>query len=264
MVAGKVDALALYDGHGNQVNNAEKCKAYYYKNKEKRLAQLRAYQERNREKYLAQRRARYRAKTRSWEDKVQSDEQRAMKLIMEAVNSPYTKVNDGGDLHPHENGGYSEDQEPEGVVWIASRPSELLVGVNRYSYKPWVEAVLEAENRVYSLVQKGHARARAVVDLHYEMALACDDCGLWSAIGHRHARDKFSSEYETGELLAAESCDPQAVRKLFGKPFDPESAFDRGEQTDYGDKERQQNGISQIWNRKRREKNAAAAKKRRS
>ena len=242
------------------MNNAEKSKAYYYKNRERRLEQLRAYQERNRERYLAQRRARYLAKTQAMKDKVESDEQRAMKLIMEAVNSPYTKVNDGGDLHPDRNDGYVLDQEPDGVVWIASRPSEVLVGVNRYSYRPWVEAVLEAENRVYLLVQKGHARARAVVDLHYEMALACDGCGLWSAIGHRHSRDKFSTEYESGELIASESCDPQAVHKLFGRPFDPLSAFDRGEQTDYGDNLRDLSG--EAKNKKRREANAAATKKR--
>lgn len=262
MVVGKVVSLALCAGLGNQMNNAEKCKAYYYKNKERRLAQLRAYQERNRERYLAQRRARYLAKTQALKDKAESDEKRAMKLIMEAVNSPYTKVNDGGDLHPHEGDGYSEDQEPEGVVWITSRPIEVLIGVNRYSYQPWVEAVLEAENRVYSLVQKGHKRARAVIDLHYEMALACDDCGLWSAIGHRHSRDKFSSEYESGALIASNSCDPRAVHKLFGKEFDPDSAFDRGDQTDYGEK--LADNSHQMVSRKRREANAAAAKKRRS
>jgi hypothetical protein len=255
VVYGEADDLAHCDGYGNKVNNAEKCKAYYYKNKEKRLAQLRAYQERNREQYLAQRRARYRAKTRAWEDKVQSDEQRAMKLIMEAVNSPYTKVNDGGNLHPDKNDGYSEDQEPEGVVWIASRPDKVMVGVRHYSYKPWVQAVLEAENRVYLLVQKGHRRSRAVLDLHYEMALACDDCGLWSAVGHRSSRDKFSTEYETGELLAAEACDPQAVHKLFGRAFDPASAFDREHAVDYGeDSSQARRGAS----------NAATTKKRRS
>ena len=189
-------------------------------------------------------------------------EQDALNLVMEAMNSPYTKVNDGGELHPNKDDGYVPDEMPEGVVWIASRPNAVLIGKEKYSYHPWVEIVLEAQDRVYSLVQRGHANARAVIDQHYEMALTCDDCGLWSAIGHRSTRDKFSSEYESGALTTSESCDPQAVHKLFGKPFDPESAFDRGEQTDYGDKERQQNGLSQIWNRKRREKNAAATKKR--
>jgi hypothetical protein len=179
---------------------------------------------------------------------------------MEAVNSPYTKVNDGGDLQPDKDDGYVLDQEPEGVVWIASRPDPILIGNEKYSYQPWVEAVLEAENRVYLLVQKGHKRSRAVVDLHYEMALTCDDCGLWSAIGHRHPRDKFSTEYESGALFTAESCDPQAVHKLFGRPFDPLSAFDRGEQTDYGDNLRDLSG--EAKNKKRREANAAATKKR--
>ncbi len=182
-------------------------------------------------------------------------EQGALNLVMEAHNSPYTKVNDGGDLHPDRNDGYIQDQEPEGVVWISYRPSPVLVAKNTYSYQPWVNMVLEAQDRVYLLVQKGHARARAVVDLHYEMALACDGCGLWSAVGHRSSRDKFSTEYESGALLAAESCDPQAVHKLFGKEFDPESAFDREAAIDYGEDSSQA---------RRGSSNAATAKKRRS
>jgi hypothetical protein len=180
---------------------------------------------------------------------------KATELLMEARYSPYTKVNDGGDLHPDKDDGYLPDQEPEGVVWIASRPSPVLVAKDTYSYLPWVEIVSEAHDRVYLLVQKGHARARAVIDLHYEMALTCDNCGLWSAIGHRTRRDKFSSEYETGELLAAESCDPRAVHKLFGKEFDPASAFDREHAVDYGeDSSQARRGAS----------NAATTKKRRS
>jgi hypothetical protein len=111
----------------------------------------------------------------------------------------------------------------------------VIVGKDKYSYEPWVKIVLEAQDRVYSLVQRGHAKARAVVDLQYEMALACDDCGLWSAIGHVSPRDKFSTEYEVGSLLTSESCNPQAVHKLFGKPFDPASAYDRAQLIDYGD-----------------------------
>lgn len=180
-------------------------------------------------------------------------EQQALSLVMEARNSPYTKVNDGGDLHPDINDGYIQDQGPEGVVWISYRPNPVLIAKDTYSYQPWADMVLEAENRVYLLVQKGHARARAVVDLHYEMALACDGCGLWSAVGHRSSRDKFSTEYESGALLSAESCDPQAVHKLFGKEFDPESAFDREAAIDYGvDSSQARRGSS----------NAATAKKR--
>lgn len=181
-------------------------------------------------------------------------EQEALNLVLEAVKSPYTKVNDGGDLHPDKDDGYIVDQEPEGVVWVSYRPNPVLIAKDTYSYQPWVDAVIEAENRVYSLVQRGHARARAVVDLHYEMALTCDDCGLWSAIGHRSSRDKFSSEYESGALFTAESCDPQAVHKLFGKKFDPESAFDREHAVDYGEDSSQA---------RRGSSNASTAKKRR-
>ena len=179
---------------------------------------------------------------------------------MDALKSPYTKVNDGEELHPSKNDGYIQDQEPDGVVWISYRPNPVLIARDTYSYQPWVDMVLEAENRVYLLVQKGHARARAVVDLHYEMALACDGCGLWSAVGHRSSRDKFSTEYESGALLSAESCDPQAVHKLFGKEFDPESAFDREPETDYGDNLRDLSG--EAKNKKRRTAYEAATKKR--
>lgn len=232
------------------MSNAEKCKEYYYKNREKRLEHLRAYRERNRERLLAERRERYRNKTRPWQDR---REDKALKLVMEAVNSPYTKVNDGGDLHPHEDDGYLPDQPPKGVVWIASRPSVVLVGRKKYSYKPWVDAVIEAQDRVYSLVQRGHANARAVVDLHYEMALTCDDCGLWASVSHVSRFDKFSEEHEGGELLT-ESCDPTAIHRLFGKEFDPASAFDRAPQTDYGDDSSQA---------RRGASNAATAKKHR-
>lgn len=178
----------------------------------------------------------------------------ALALVLDAANSPYTKVNDGGDLPPHENDVYSEDQPPEGVVWIASRPDKILVGRARYSYEPWVDAVIEAQDRVYSLVQQGHAAARAVIDLHYESAYTCDHCGLWAAVGKKSSKDRFSQPYESGALFDAKTCDPQAIHKLFGKAFDPESAFDRESQPDYGD---------ELREAQRRDKNAAATKKRR-
>lgn len=188
-------------------------------------------------------------------------EEIALGIVMDAVRSPYTKVNDDEDLHPHEGDGYLPDQQPDGVVWISARPNQLLIGRNRYSYEPWVNAVIEAQDRVYSLVQRGHQAARAVVDLHHEIALTCDTCGLWAHVGHKSNYDRNSDEHEIGALLV-ESCDPTAVHRLFGKPFDPDSAFDRGEQTDYGDKEREAKGTNRLWTKKRRVSNAAATKKR--
>lgn len=254
MVYGETALAVGNDGSGIPMSNAEKCKQYYDKNRDACKQRQRAYRERNRERILAHRREKYRAKTRAWEAKRETEQERAMKLVMEAVNSPYSKVNDYGDLHPHEGDGYVPDQPPIGLVWISARPSKVLVKRRRHSYQPWVDAVIEAENRVYSLVQSGHSKARAVVDLHYEMAFTCDSCRLWAFLGHRSNYDKFSSEYEGGALFT-EACDPTAIHRLFGEPFDPASAFDSTPPTDYG--------MDSSFARKG-EVHAAATKKRRS
>jgi hypothetical protein len=91
----------------------------------------------------------------------------------------------------------------------------------------WISAYIEAENEVIELRRSGHAAARGILDLPYEMALTCDDCGLWSFVGHKVPKDSFSEEERSGSLFAARSCDKGAMRRLFGKPFDPDSAWDR-------------------------------------
>ena len=91
----------------------------------------------------------------------------------------------------------------------------------------WVRAYLEAEAEVIELRASGHARSRAILDLPYEMAFTCDDCRLWAFVGHRDAKDSFSTEERHGPLFAVRSCDADAVRKIHGKPFDPHSAMDR-------------------------------------
>ena len=91
----------------------------------------------------------------------------------------------------------------------------------------WVRAYLEAEGEVIELRASGHARARAILDLPYEMAFTCDDCRLWAFVGHRDAKDSFSTEERHGPLLSVRSCDKDAVHKVHGKPFDPHSAMDR-------------------------------------
>ena len=107
-----------------------------------------------------------------------------------------------------------------GVVEFCGRP-----------YQPdrdkWVRAYLEAEGEVIELRASGHARARAILDLPYEMAFTCDDCRLWAFVGHRDAKDSFSEEERHGPLFDARSCDADAVRKIHGKPFDPNRAWDR-------------------------------------
>lgn len=93
----------------------------------------------------------------------------------------------------------------------------------------WISAYIEAEDEVIELRFGGHARARAILDLFYEMAFTCDDCGLWSFVGHKSPTDAFSEEERSGSLFSARTCDKDAVRRLFGKPFDPNSAWDREE-----------------------------------
>jgi len=93
----------------------------------------------------------------------------------------------------------------------------------------WINAYIEAEDRVIELRRSGHAAARGILDLPYEMAFTCDDCRLWSFVGHKVPNDAFSEEERSGSLLSAHTCDKDALRKLFGKPFDPDSAWDRAE-----------------------------------
>ena len=96
----------------------------------------------------------------------------------------------------------------------------------------WISAYIEAEDEVIELRFGGHARARAILDLPYEMAFTCDDCGLWSFVGHESPTDAFSEEERSGSLFAARSCDNGAVRKLFGRPLDPDVVWAR-EKPDY-------------------------------
>ena len=91
----------------------------------------------------------------------------------------------------------------------------------------WIRAYVEASEEVMELRRSGHARARGILDLPNEMAYTCDHCRLWGFVGHIDKRDPFSEEERTGALFSATTCDPDAVHKTFGKPFDPNSAWDR-------------------------------------
>jgi hypothetical protein len=93
----------------------------------------------------------------------------------------------------------------------------------------WINGYLEVESEVIELRRSGHARARGILDLPYEMAFTCDDCRLWAFVGHRDAKDSFSDEERHGALFSARSCEKDAVHKTFGKPFDPNAAWEREE-----------------------------------
>ena len=118
------------------------------------------------------------------------------------------------------------------AAWLASyHKDDDVVEFCGRPYQPdrekWINAYLEAEGQVIELRASGHARARAILDLPYEMAFTCDDCRLWAFVGHRDAKDSFSEEERHGPLFEVRSCDKDAVRKIHGKPFDPHGAMDR-------------------------------------
>lgn len=73
----------------------------------------------------------------------------------------------------------------------------------------WIEAYIEAEDQVIDLWRSGHKKARAILDLPYEMAFTCDDCRLWAYVGHRDEKDLSSREERHGRLFSVRGCDKQ-------------------------------------------------------
>ena len=100
------------------------------------------------------------------------------------------------------------------AAWLASyHKDDDVVEFCGRPYQPdrdgWVRAYLEAEAEVIELRASGHARARAILDLPYEMAFTCDDCRLWAFVGHRDEKDLSSEEERHGPLLSVRGCDKQ-------------------------------------------------------
>lgn len=120
----------------------------------------------------------------------------------------------------------------------------------------WINAYIEAENKVIELRQGGHARARGIIDLPYEMAFTCDTCGLWSYIGHRNPKDAYAKEEQHGALFNVRSCEKDAISKVHGKPFDHNGAFDRSEATIISSHDERE-GKRKVNVRKRNKRKAA-------
>ena len=120
----------------------------------------------------------------------------------------------------------------------------------------WINAYIEAENKVIELRQSGHARARGIIDLPYEMAFTCDTCGLWAYIGHRNPKDAYAKEEQHGALFDVRSCEKDAVSKVHGKPFDYNGAFDRSEATIISSHDERE-GKRKVNVRKRNKRKAA-------
>lgn len=81
----------------------------------------------------------------------------------------------------------------------------------------WIKAYIEAEDQVIELWRSGHKKARAILDLHYELAYTCDDCGLWAHVEHVDPKDTWSIEDRSGALFMVSDCDPNGLRRIHGR-----------------------------------------------
>ena len=91
----------------------------------------------------------------------------------------------------------------------------------------WINAYIEAEDQVIDLWRSGHKKARAILDLHYELAYTCDDCGLWAHVEHVNTQDLWSEEVREGALFSVQDCDPDNRRRIHGRRITPEQAWAR-------------------------------------
>lgn len=91
----------------------------------------------------------------------------------------------------------------------------------------WIQAYIEAEDQVIDLWRGGHKGARAILDLYYEIAYTCDDCGLWAHVEHVSPKDGFSSEARGGALFDVSDCDPANRRRIHGRRITADEAWAR-------------------------------------
>ena len=96
----------------------------------------------------------------------------------------------------------------------------------------WIKAYIEAEDQVIELWRSGHKKARAILDLHYELAYTCDDCGLWAHVEHIDPKDSWSVEDRSGALFDVSDCDPANRRRIHGRRITSEEVWLR-EKPDY-------------------------------
>ena len=96
----------------------------------------------------------------------------------------------------------------------------------------WIKAYIEAEDQVIELWRSGHKKARAILDLHYELAYTCDDCGLWAHVEHIDPKDTWSVEARSGALFDVSDCDPANRRRIHGRRITAEEVWIR-EKPDY-------------------------------
>lgn len=91
----------------------------------------------------------------------------------------------------------------------------------------WIAAYIEAEDQVVELWRSGHKKARAILDLHNELAYTCDDCGLWAHVEHITPKDSFSVEDRSGALFDVSDCDIANRRRIHGRRITADEAWAR-------------------------------------
>lgn len=91
----------------------------------------------------------------------------------------------------------------------------------------WIAAYIEAEDQVVELWRSGHKKARAILDLHNELAYTCDDCGLWAHVEHITPKDAFSVEERSGALFDVSDCDIANRRRIHGRRITADEAWAR-------------------------------------
>ena len=91
----------------------------------------------------------------------------------------------------------------------------------------WIKAYIEAEDQVIELWRSGHKKARAILDLHCELAYTCDDCGLWAHVEHVDPKDTWSVEERSGALFDVSDCDIANRRRIHGRRITADEAWAR-------------------------------------
>ena len=183
----------------------------------------------------------------------------ARQRIEYELTSPFWKVNDEVDPPPRRRG------EGRLTITFASRPTKRLVF--------WEKIVMEADDLVSEMVnQYGHLGSRAVIQWYNEIAITCDDCGMWGVVAHFHESVPDSVEERHGDVFE-QKCDWQFIHRqygvdllslaipeptIYGVPADEEDRVYRRMTTKPESSERLER--KRIYSKQRRErmKNAAA------
>lgn len=84
----------------------------------------------------------------------------------------------------------------------------------------------EGRQSAGALLQYGHKGLRVVVDSEWELAITCDDCGLWGSMTRRLPSIRMSHPSVSGAIFEVVDCSPTAVRDRFRGAVTKSDAWD--------------------------------------